>query len=376
MNQQRAYFVIVLALIISSCSPTEVAEQTIHEKLQTILDEVFTEYNGEGISAAVVFPDESAWLGTAHVDGSEPVYSSDLFVIGSITKMYTATVILQLIEEGLLNFDDNINQFLPSYDNIDGNITIKQLLLHTAGVYDFPNHPNYSEMLDEDNSKIWSPDELVTRMFLEPYFAPGEGWRYSSGNYTLLGMIIAEITGNRVSKDFRDRLYHPLGLTSTFLDCEETITGDIANFWFDVDDDGVPEDISIPFEMRAAEVSIAYTSGGLFATAEDCARFTHALLRGDILNSDSMDQMLDWYTDLPEGWSNRGYGLGIELLRYSMVNGAEAYGHGGNFYHIAATAYLPEYDVSITTLLNSQNWALWEKMMNALCQVVMEYYEQ
>jgi D-alanyl-D-alanine carboxypeptidase len=157
MNQQRCYFVVVLAVIISSCSPTEVAEQTIHEKLQTTLDEIFTEYNGEGISAAVVFPDESAWLGTAHVDGSDPIYSSDLFVIGSITKTYTATVILQLIEEGELKLNDRISQFLPSYNNIDGNITIKQLLRHTSGVFDFTNHPDIGIMEREDPSKIWPP---------------------------------------------------------------------------------------------------------------------------------------------------------------------------------------------------------------------------
>jgi D-alanyl-D-alanine carboxypeptidase len=187
-------------------------------------------------------------------------------------------------------------------------------------------------------------------------------------------MIVTKITGNRISKDFRDRLYQPLGLTNTFLDCEETIIGDIANFWFDVDGDGVREDVPVPYELRASETSTAYTSGGLFATAEDCARFTHALLRGDILNPESMSQMLDWYTDLPEGWANRGYGFGVELWQYSMVNGAEAYGHGGNFHHTAATAYLPDYDVTITTLLNSQNWELWGQMMNALTQAVMEHY--
>ena len=369
--------VVVLLIIACACNPTTVDEPNIQEKLQIVLDEVFANYPGKGLSAAVVFPDKTVWLGTANAEGATPISSSDLFWIGSITKMYTATVILQLMEEGKLTLGDRIKQFLPSYSNIDGDITIKQLLLHTSGVYEITSHPNFDEMMAEDYSKVWTPEEILIRLVLEPYFAPGEGWWYSNTNYTLLGMIIEKITDNMVSNEFRNRIYTPLSLTNTFLDCQETITGNIAPFWIDMDDDDVLDEFFAPFEVRASNTSVAYTCGGLFATAQDCAIFTHTLLRGDLLTQSTMNQMLDFNTDLPETWDDRGYGLGVSWIRLSIVNGAEAYGHGGNAFHISLTVYLKDYDIAITILQNfPNNWSLWTQSMLALCKVVMNFYDK
>jgi len=326
------------------------------------------------VSAAVVLHGDLAWRGTAHAEGSAPVASDDLFWIASITKMFTAVVTLQLIDEGVLHFDDQLHQFLPTYQYVDSTITIRQLLDHTAGVYDFPNNPSYVAMMDEDRNRCWTPEETVARLLLEPYNAPGEAWRYSSGNYVLLGMVIKAATGRPVSEEFRSRIYEPLGLRHTFFDCADTIAGPFANVWIDVTGDGVPEETPVPSLERFSETSVGYTAGGLFSSAGDLARFTDALFGRKVLLSQAMlDEMLDFRTtDLPPD-VHPGQGLGVVLFRPSMVNGARAFGSGGwGAVVLSATAYLPEYGASVTMLSNSLNWPFWEGVMNALCKVVVD----
>jgi CubicO group peptidase (beta-lactamase class C family) len=370
---------LAIAMFMPSCSnPPSEPERTIQQKLQAALDDAFSTYGGKGISAAVVLPDGELWLGNAHIEGSAPIASNQVFWIASITKMFTAALTLQLVDEGKLRLDDPLSKFLPVYPNVDGSITIYQLLTHTSGVFDIPNHPQYDKIINEDPAKIWSPEEIVTRLFAAPYFAPGAGWRYSSGGYVLLGMVIEKVTGNKVSQEFKERFYEPLGLSSTFLDGEEPITAEIANLWADLNEDGMEEEIPVLSVNRLSMTSVAYTAGGLFSTAADVAKWTDALFRRkSVLSQEMLDHMLDFNTDLPpdfkSGWP--GYGMGAGIFRRWMVNNAYAYGHGGQgAYYISATAYLSEHDMSVTVLLNSQNWTLWEKSMNALCRAAMEHF--
>lgn len=364
-------------LAVSACSgsgPTH-HDPSPQQRLQTALDRALSDYGGKGVSAAVVLHGDLAWRGTAHAEGSTPVASDDLFWIASITKMFTAVVTLQLIDEGVLHFDDQLHQFLPTYAYLDSTITIRQLLDHTAGVFDFSgNHPSYNAMMDEDRYKCWTPEETVTRLLLEPHNPPGAAWRYSTGNYVVLGMVIQAVTGRPVSEEFRARIYAPLGLQHTFLDCADTIAGPFANVWIDLTGDGVPEENPVAPLGRQSMTSTAFTGGGMFSSAGDVAKFTDALFGRKVLLSPAMlEEMLDFNTDLPADFGWRGYGKGAGIFRLSMVNGAYAIGHGGwGAVVLSATAYLPAYDASVTILTNSLNWPFWEGVMNALCKVVMD----
>ena len=369
--------VLWIALLVScSCTSPPGPETTLQEKLQSALDESLSKYNGKGISAAVVFANGEVWRGTAHVEGSAPVTSNQVFWIASITKMFTAALTLQLVDEGRLRLDDSLYKYLPPYPYVDSTITIRQLLNHTSGVFDCSNHPNYSEIINENPSKIWTPEEIVTRLLYTPHNAPGAAWRYSTGGYIVLGMVLEKVTGNKVSQEFRERFYRPLGLNSTFLDGQDPITAPFANFWADFNGDGLEEEIPVLSVERNSTTTCAFTGGGLFSTAEDVAKWTDALFgRKVVLRQEMLAHMLDFKMDLPEdfriGWP--GYGMGAGIFRPWMVNGAYAYGHGGwGAFDISATAYLPDYDVSITIMLNSPNWEFWEKSMDALCKVIVD----
>ena len=364
------------ASTISGCSgsqPTEPGpDSSIQEQLQDALDSVFVAQRGKGISAAVILPDGDLWLSTAEAEGATRVLPENLFWIGSVTKMFTATVVLQLIQEGVLHFDDQLHQFLPKYEFVDSTITIRQLLDHTSGVADFVNHPRYNELVAEAPDRIWSPEEVVTRLFFEPYNAPGEAWRYSSGGYLLLGMVIEAVTGNRLSEEYRTRILQPLGLTHTFLDCQETIAEGIVSAW-EEDANGVLVEWDVNHAQRHAETSMGFAAGGLFSTAGDVAVFTDALFGRKVLLSQPMlNAMLDFNRNIPADFGWPGYGLGVAEYRTSMVSGAYAYGSAGQAaMFISATAYLPNWDSTITVLLNAQNWGLWEGAVAALANVVV-----
>jgi D-alanyl-D-alanine carboxypeptidase len=316
-------------------------------------------------------PGKPVWLYAKASEGADPITTEKLFWTASITKTFTAAAVLQLVDEGKLSLTDQVHQFLPAYPNVDSTITILQLLNHTSGVFNDTENPLYDQMMEEDRSRKWTPEEIITRMVLKPYFRPGQGWHYSNSDYILLGMIIKRVTANALSKEFRDRFYRPLGLNHTYLDAEETITGQFANFWADFDGNGVEEEVPVLSVERWSETSSAWAAGGIFSTAEDIARWTYALFHGNVLSPTMLQQMLTFH--MPISSSFPGYGCGVLLYPTSLTSGARAYGHDGNaHYYISDTIYLPDYDVSITILQNEANGTVQAKVREAVCKVFID----
>jgi len=123
-----------------------------------------------------------------------------LFAISSITKNFVAASTFKLIEEGILALDDPISKWLPPYNYIDSTITIRQLLNHTSGIYMFFSNQQIWDDLKKDRTKVWRPEEVLNYI-KEPYFDPGEEFRYSNTNYLLLAMIIEKVSGSGGNMD-------------------------------------------------------------------------------------------------------------------------------------------------------------------------------
>jgi len=120
-------------------------EPTLAQELQAALDRTIEAGNSMGVSAAVVMPDGKVWFGVSgNSHPGTPISPDMVFSIESITKMFTAALILQLVEEGKLTLEDSLEEWLPTYPHIDGRITIRQLLNHTSGVTHSPEHPSYA----------------------------------------------------------------------------------------------------------------------------------------------------------------------------------------------------------------------------------------
>jgi D-alanyl-D-alanine carboxypeptidase len=134
-----------------------------------------------------------------------------LFDIGSTGKNYVAALILQLVEEGRFTLEDPLRKWLPDYPNIDNNITVRQMLNHTSGIYDIVKNSRSPWQMAYKSTKMWTQEQILADLVDKPYFTPGNGWHYSSTNYILLRMIVEKVTGLKVSESYCQMLCMTLG---------------------------------------------------------------------------------------------------------------------------------------------------------------------
>jgi len=200
----------------------------------------------------------------------EQISPEMLFDLCSIGKNYVAALVLQLVEEGRFTLDDPLHKWLPDYPNIDNNITIRQLLNHTSGIYDFVKHSRSPFQMVYKSTKIWTQKQILAELVNKPYFTPANGWHYSTTNYILLRMIVEKATGVKVSGEIKNRFLIPLELDGTvILDPLESLPQDIdiVNNWIGDVVDLAPK----PQPWTTASPHLIY------ATAEDAARWMHLL---------------------------------------------------------------------------------------------------
>ncbi|NQT35812.1 beta-lactamase family protein, partial [bacterium] len=354
-------------------TPCEFDSVLTHE-LQNILDSERENRDLQGISASIIMPDQRTWRGVSGLsEAEEPdsIRPDMLFSIASITKTFTAALLLQLVEENRLDLGDSIYQWLPAFEHIDSTITIRQLLNHTSGVFSFHENPACWDSLFSNPDRFWSPEEMIETFIEYPYFPPGEGWHYSNTNYLLLGMIICTATDSEVSDQLGERFFEPFDLNHTFLDIEDELVGDLAHGWHDLDDDGERDDIY--FIPRTSWYSALWTGGAMVSTAEDISIWSQALYGGEVLDQASLEEMLD-FGEIPHGWNPiTGYGLGVELFE---LYGRELWGHAGDIPgYNSLMIYLPEDSVSITVLVNSDVDNSSNEIGYRLLEAILDYLD-
>lgn len=325
--------------------------------LHGVLDLNTRIFHGQGVSAAIIIEDQGHWIGTSgYSEPGEPVEADLLFNIGSIGKNFLATLILQLAEEGRLFLDDPISKWGLGNATMDENITIRQLLNHTSGIFDWVTHrqsPFSISYREIDYTKAWTQDEILNQLSGRPYFSPGNGWHYSTTNYNLLKIIAEKVTGETVSVEIQNRFLQPLGLEHTIaLDVGNPIPHqlEIAHGWFDVDGDGEPEDISNDSNSWITSMSPAM----MYASAFNIARWSQSLYGGRILSDASLNQMLDFYHPVQNEPPLTGYGLGTaEIAVKGLI---QSYGHLGYHYgNMSAMLYLPKKRSTIVVFTNENN---------------------
>ncbi|NJO72159.1 MAG: serine hydrolase [Oscillatoriales cyanobacterium RM1_1_9] len=241
---------LVLLEGVSSQDLTEASFQFEDAELtadfQAALDQVLAERNFPGLSASVIMSDGTVWAGTQGVSDLEnqtPLKPDDRFVIGSVTKLFTATVVMQLAEEGTLNLDDPMNQWIPGIAERIPNgdqITVRQLVSHTSGVRDYDDSDlgKAIETNPERAQEEWTPEDFIELIYdKEPANSPGQ-FDYSNTNYTLLGEIIEAATDSDLEAQFQTRIFDPLGLENTFYALPEDIPGGYVKSYYDEDGDG------------------------------------------------------------------------------------------------------------------------------------------
>jgi D-alanyl-D-alanine carboxypeptidase len=242
------------------------------------------------------------------------------FRIGSVTKTFVATVVLQLAREGRLSVDDPVERWLPRQIPNGRAITIRQLLNHTSGLYDYTRGRSAGRAV-RDRRRRWKPRELVAYATARPpTFAPGAGWSYSNTGYIVLGLTVEAATGNTIESEVERRILRPLHLRRTSFGEGTRIAGRHARGY-------------VRLRGRFADVtvldpSLAWAAGGMVSTSGEVARFYRALLGGRLLRPQELTAMTTAVpvADLP----GAGYGLG--LIRLPLPCGGTTWGHNGGIF--------------------------------------------
>nr|BFD88897.1 hypothetical protein KitaXyl93_02570 [Kitasatospora sp. Xyl93] len=245
--------------------------------------------------------------GVTELDGA-PADPRGSFRIGSATKPFVATTVLQLVGEGRLDLDDRLECLLPGIVPNSTAITVRQLLNHTSGVADYTQDPAFDfrrpEWLDGGRFKHYGLRDLVDIAKLyPPAFPPGQDWQYSNTNYILIGMIIEKLTGRGWNEEVTRRIIRPLGLTGTWMPGDSPfLPGPHAHGYY--------KSGTGPVDVTLFNPSMAGPSGAGVSTTADLTAFLHALLGGRLLRPAELAAMRQT-TDHGEG---RTYGLGLQRL--------------------------------------------------------------
>ncbi|MFJ5075902.1 serine hydrolase domain-containing protein [Streptomyces sp. NPDC088553] len=277
------------------------------------------------------------WTGTA---GERR--GNDRFRVGSITKTFVATVLLQLQAEGRLDLDDPVEKWLPGVVRGNGHdgrkITVRQLLNHTSGVYSVTSDPGFQEKIFgpgflEHRYDRWTPRQLVDiAMTHAPDFAPGTDWNYSNTNYVLAGMVIEKVTGRPYGKAVENRIIKPLKLRATSVpgtDVRMPKPSSPAWSTLSADPDAQVHDVS---ELSP---TIASAAGEMISDSNDLQTFYRALLKGRLLPKAEMREMT---TTVPVSPELPGAGYGLGLMKQKLSCGKEIWGHGGGIHGSSSEA--------------------------------------
>jgi D-alanyl-D-alanine carboxypeptidase len=263
--------------------------------------------------------------------------------VGSITKTFIAATILELAEEGKLAIDDPLSRFLPGYPNA-ARITLKQLLSHTSGLFDYFMAPEYESKVFGRPRHVWTTREILS-LVRQPYYAPGAGYTYSNTNYVLLGQVIRKVTRHDPAVEIRSRFLDPLGLGRTQLQGHEpiTMTGALGYLWTGSGWAGLAD--GTRFRPNTSAATVADTAGAMLATARDIAVWGDALYGGHVLHPASLIAM-----ETPSRYED--YGLGARRYRLHK-HGPVVWGHGGSLRGSEALLWhLNAEDVTVVIVAN------------------------
>ncbi|MFQ6392473.1 serine hydrolase domain-containing protein [Nocardia sp. KC 131] len=245
--------------------------------------------------------------------------------IGSISKTFLASVVLQLVAEDKIRLDEPIDTYLPGLlvgDGVDGRaITVRQILRHQSGLPELTDDPQVDEYRAALEHRTMTPEqEIALALRLPAAFAPGTQWKYTNTNYIVAGMLVERVTGARYADELNRRILQPLALEDTYLPGtgELDIRGPHPKGYATID--GVVTDVT------RIEPSVPWAAGAMVSTGVDLNRFYSELLAGRVVPA---AQLVEMRASVPTGQQLEGmdYGLGLGSTR--LPCGAEYFGHSG-----------------------------------------------
>jgi len=368
-------------------------DPVLAQSLQNLLEEYLAFSGDPGVTMTIRTGDQRWWSGAAGVADSvtgeimEPWMG---FRVGSNTKPYTATLVMMLWDEGLLDLDGSIADYLPEYPQWS-EVTIRMLLNMRSGLHDYLTDMDFilGGLMDPD--ALDDPLLLVEFVADKPYdFPPGTEGAYCNTNYVLLGLLVERLTDQPFVEVLNQRIIEPLGLAITRLD--ETPDPDeglahgymdlgIVAFVFDIPPEAlvfIPDDWFMEGQLVDATYVFppmtSWSAGSLISSSEDMVVFMRALLRGELVSEAALTEMKE-QEDIELLGSLSPYGLGLQFRETPY---GPTWGHGGlNFGYQAGTRHFADLDLTFSDMHNylpEQSYLLEMKMLEWMMGGVDEVY--
>lgn len=346
-----------------SLSPITAESNSLEVKLRPVVAQWIQDHPGlPGAIVGVWVEGYQPWkttFGMGELEKQIPMQLTDHVRIGSNTKTFTGTVILQLADAGKLGLDDKVAHYIPDITTLPngkgGEITIRQLGNHTSGIFDYSKTSEFQQSYGNDPTESWSPQDLL-KLALQstPYFEPGQSWAYSNSNSLLLGLIVEKITGNSIASEIQNRILQPLGMTQTSFPTHSDLPEPYAHGYFYSD----PSDT--PYDCSHWNPSWAWAAGQMISTLDDLYRYAKPLATGELLSPAMQAERLKWEPSsekifseevnafLPPG-TTVDYKYGFHII--DMDGGM---GHAGNVPgYNTFFSYIPERDATVIILVNA-----------------------
>ena len=346
---------ILFLILISNISFAQTKVEQIEELLSTY--EEYGKFNG-----SVLVSDQGKVIykkgfGMANMEWDIPNEANTKHRLGSITKQFTAMLILQLVAEGKLDLQAPITTYLPDYPKTSGDIiTIHHLLTHTSGI---PNYTAFPKFMDDESRNPYTPEEFVGKFAdKELEFTPGEKFSYSNSGYFLLGVLIEKVSGKSYEEMLQDKIFDPLNMTGTGYDNHGDILKNRAT--------GYEKQGGKYVNSKYLDMTIPYSAGSMYSTVDDLYKWDQALYTTTLLPKEYMTM---YFKPNISAFGNTHYAYGW-AVGYDKIGSSKdsiyTISHGGGINGFNTNISRATSDKSLVVLLNNTGGAPLNEMTIAI----------
>lgn len=332
------------AMLVSAAGPALAIPPGFKEKADKII-EAASPAGGPGYTVVITEDGKTAYRherGLANVEAKSSISPTTSFRYASITKQFTAAAIMKLVDQGKVSLDDPLTKYLPDYPGPGGAATVRQLLNHTSGIMPYTQIPAWAE---KANAGAIATTQSLIDVFKDVplQFQPGEKYSYNNSGYVLLGAILEKVTGKSWDEAIVSTVTGPLGLKSIMSGVHEPHVRGMATGYTDENGKIVPS--------PSIHMSNPHAAGALIGTADDLARWGHALHSGKVVSPASCALMTT--AQKTNDGQDIAYGFG---LAPGDVRGRKSVGHNGNIHGFSSgSVYVAEPRIFVAVLSNSDS---------------------
>jgi D-alanyl-D-alanine carboxypeptidase len=317
MFSVRALALAVLALAVAAV-PAQAAKPKPKRENLSLLARTLVKSGAPGAVVYVRTPTatRTGVAGFADIGAHVTMRAADHYRIASVSKAFVSVVVLQLEAEGKLDIDDPVEQFLPGLVPNGAAISLRQLMNHTSGLFDYTADETFGASILTNPSRVWAPRELLPFGLMHaPRFAPGTNWEYSNTNYIVLGLVAEAVARKPLAESCQERIFGPRGLTSTSFPLDIALDAAFVHGYVNLGGGSLVDVAPL------LSPTYAWAAGGIVSNARDVSAFYRGLFTGKVLRPVQLAEM-------KAGTQYSGtYGLGIE---FEVTKCGRAYGHNGS----------------------------------------------